>query len=227
MKIIISALISALLIAFFLVNQVEGQETASVSGSLIKIYAAGTLSPSIELIIKDSKVATFTDIKGNPHDRQFQEFQYQSPNAVEASQVKVRFINDIGPSRDLRIDKITINGVDFESESEWTFLHSESSDCTGGFLQTEWVYCNSSVQYDYHIATTPSPTPTAAPICPHKSIGDADCNDIIDIVDFEIWRREYSSLRYTGLADFDKNGNITAVDYEIWRKTFYKQLQLQ
>lgn len=229
MKITRLLLISAILTHIFWAHAVSAQELASASGSLIKIYAAGTSSPTIHLKIKDSKVATFTNVRGNTDERQFEEFQYQANESIQASQVKIQFTNDIGPSRDVRIDKISIDGVYFETESETTYMQSESADCTSGYLQTEWMYCNSTMQYD-HLMATPTPTPTIiatptatpTPVCPQKAIGDADCNNTVDIVDFEIWRREYSSLRYTGFADFDTNGNVTAVDFEIWRKTFYK-----
>lgn len=236
MKLLSSLILGSIVFGFVFLGTVSAQETATGSGSLIKVYAAGTSLPTADLIINDVKAASFVDIKGNAEGRQFEEFTYQADTKVTAHQIKVRFSNDIGTRRDLRVDKIIVDNVIFESESESTYVKSESSACGSGFLKTEWLYCDSSFQYDFPITPTPSPTVTPSPspspsptptpvMCSRKPIGDANCDEKVDLVDFEIWRKEFTSLQYTGFADFDGNGNITAVDFEIWRKTYFKQIQ--
>ena len=52
-----------------------------------------------------------------------------------------------------------------------------------------------------------------------KSVGNADCNDAIDGVDFGIWREEFLGLRQIAEADFDCNNQVNGVDFEIWRRS--------
>ncbi len=63
-------------------------------------------------------------------------------------------------------------------------------------------------------AITPSPTTG----CLSKSAGDADCNGVVDLVDFEIWRKEFTQTLTTKNGDFNANGVVDIVDFEIWRK---------
>jgi hypothetical protein len=64
---------------------------------------------------------------------------------------------------------------------------------------------------------TPTNTPTYTPIpCPRKAEGDADCNGHIDLVDYEIWRKEYFHELNTKTADFNGDGVVDMIDYNIW-----------
>ncbi len=56
--------------------------------------------------------------------------------------------------------------------------------------------------------------------CPLKVNGDANCDGIISIVDFGIWRNEYFGLLSTKNTDFDNTGSVGIVDFEIWRRGF-------
>jgi hypothetical protein len=72
------------------------------------------------------------------------------------------------------------------------------------------------------------PTPTDPPIsptsgaCTLKSQGDADCNGIVELIDFEIWRKEYMQTLTTKTADYNASGIVDLIDFEIWRKSFLK-----
>lgn len=63
-----------------------------------------------------------------------------------------------------------------------------------------------------------TPTPVAG--CTRKSQGDADCNGVIDLIDFEIWRREFGGLVSTRNADYNSDGFVNLIDFEIWRRPF-------
>lgn len=89
---------------------------------------------------------------------------------------------------------------------------------------------------------TPLPSP---PICSTKYQGDADCNNSNNLVDFEIWRKEYfsgcsQSMLASCHTDDDADGNpmdanfngpgslhpvkdtvVNLLDFEIWRKGFF------
>ncbi len=57
--------------------------------------------------------------------------------------------------------------------------------------------------------------------CSHKGDGDADCNDKVDLVDFEEWRKEFTGEAHTRHADFENSGNVTVLGFELWRKHFF------
>ncbi|MEN9328380.1 MAG: hypothetical protein RI947_1188 [Candidatus Parcubacteria bacterium] len=70
---------------------------------------------------------------------------------------------------------------------------------------------------------SPTITPTLPPIsdCPKKSRGDANCDGFVDIVDFEIFRKEYTGPLSTKDSDFDMNNIVDIVDFEIWRRGMF------
>jgi len=72
---------------------------------------------------------------------------------------------------------------------------------------------------------TPTITPISTPIptvilCARKGEGDANCDGVINILDFEIWRREFLGIDTTTKSDFDSSGGVTILDFEIWRRGF-------
>jgi len=66
-----------------------------------------------------------------------------------------------------------------------------------------------------------SVTPTSS--CVMRQNGDADCNGAVNILDFEIWRREFLGIDTTTKADFDSSGGVSILDFEIWRRGFLGQ----
>jgi len=74
----------------------------------------------------------------------------------------------------------------------------------------------------YSTGTFPTPTPTVI-LCTRKGEGDANCDGVINILDFETWRREFLGIDTTTKADFDSSGGVTILDFEIWRRGFLGQ----
>lgn len=68
---------------------------------------------------------------------------------------------------------------------------------------------------------TPSQTPTSGSTCSKKSNGDANCDAVVNMTDFEIFRKEYLQITSTKTADFDSSGNVQMGDFEIWRRTIF------
>ncbi len=65
------------------------------------------------------------------------------------------------------------------------------------------------------------PTPTIITTCSTKALGDADCNGLYNLVDFEIWRKEMMHVVTTKYADFNNSSVTDLVDFEIWRKSAF------
>ena len=68
------------------------------------------------------------------------------------------------------------------------------------------------------VAPTRTPTPSAG--CSRKFQGDANCDGLIDLIDFEIWRREFTGTATTKNADYNVDGLVNLIDFEIWRRSF-------
>lgn len=73
-------------------------------------------------------------------------------------------------------------------------------------------------------AVSPTPLPTQNPSCscqagvPEKYLGNANCDNKIDGLDFEIWRQEVNGLRTTTRANFDCANGVNQADFNIWRQ---------
>ncbi|MDO8497873.1 MAG: hypothetical protein Q7S61_05010 [bacterium] len=65
-------------------------------------------------------------------------------------------------------------------------------------------------------------TPTGSTTCASNAQGDANCDGKIDMIDFEIFRKEMAGELKTFKGDFNKNKRIDIVDFEIWRANFFK-----
>ena len=130
--------------------------TKTTGSSVVTIYAAGTPSssvyPTMRLQILNSSnnwsnVKTWTNVNGNANTPSYNSYIYTSAVKLLPSQIRVRFTNDKSSStagdRNLRIDKINIDGVDYQSESPTVYI----SSCTTGYKQTEWLNCNGYFMY--------------------------------------------------------------------------------
>lgn len=69
-------------------------------------------------------------------------------------------------------------------------------------------------------SSTPFNVPTSASMpCQKKSKGDANCNNVIDLTDFMIWKEAFVSSPQSSSADFDGNG-VSLIDYLIWKSNY-------
>lgn len=54
-----------------------------------------------------------------------------------------------------------------------------------------------------------------------KSKGDVNCDGKVDLVDFELWRREFVGELTTLLSDLNVDNKVDLIDFEIWRQGFF------
>ncbi len=73
---------------------------------------------------------------------------------------------------------------------------------------------------------TPTKASTTCKSCPYGTVksGDANCDKIVDLVDFTIWKGEYISGKGT-MADFNCDGKVDLVDFSWW-KTGYLNITI-
>lgn len=110
---------------------------ASPLGSLIEIHAAGDLgTETMQLGVRGEIVQAWENVGGNPYAREFQTFQFRADQLVSADDIQVFFTNDFyefgTPDRNLHVDRITIDGVVYETEADTVFS-------TGTFLPQDGV----------------------------------------------------------------------------------------
>jgi len=86
-------------------------------------------------------------------------------------------------------------GVDWESCQAWSHIDLRNLRCL------DWD-------------ESPCKCPAGKP---GKEIGNANCDNVVDGVDFEFWREEFQKVSLVKDADFDCNGIIDGSDFEIWR----------
>lgn len=69
------------------------------------------------------------------------------------------------------------------------------------------------------------PAPYCQPSqCPKRHLGDANCDQLVNAADFEIFKSTVRGLRYASTnhsADFNADSKVNLQDYEIWRNTVY------
>jgi|SRR3989344_2847200 len=136
-------------------------------GSVIEIFAAPKGTPKMELRINDQTVITYASISGNYSSRTFTKYSYISQEPVTAAQIKVAFVND-SALNDLYVDKITIDGVAYESEAPTTFstgvYTAGKCQSSGGYFKTERLACNGYFQYARISDASPAPVVSPTPV---------------------------------------------------------------
>lgn len=98
-----------------------------------------------------------------------------------------------------------------------TCVEQEASKCPPG------AYCPIKVIDPICVLNTPIPTPKN--MCALHPQGDANCDNVVNGADFEVYKifmigKGYIDAKYS--ADFNTDGKVNMIDYEIWRNTFYK-----
>jgi hypothetical protein len=67
---------------------------------------------------------------------------------------------------------------------------------------------------------TPTPTLTPTPTATPCILGDINCDGIVDIRDYGIWRANFGQTNCGNPADLDGNCIVDIRDYGIWRQNF-------
>ena len=141
-------------------------EIPSTSGTAITVYAAGrTNTETMELRIDGQTVKSWTDVGGNAKNSDFVAYAYTADEEVSASQIQVAFTNDDGDKRDLRVDKIEVDDVAYQSEAASTYSTGtwRSSDrCDGGYKRSDWLHCPGYFAYDQTNARMADKSKTSA-----------------------------------------------------------------
>jgi hypothetical protein len=124
--------------------------------STVQIFAAGTTgAESIDLQIDNSSVTSFTGLGDGASQGNFISFEYSTDEDLTADQVRIAFANDLyepenGIDRNVRIDRIVIDDVAFESEDPAVFSTGtwiSGAGIASGFNESEYLHANGYFQY--------------------------------------------------------------------------------
>ena len=130
--------------------------------STVDLFVAGaTNQEAINLNIGGQTVRTWHDIGGDADAGEFVQLTYQTGASVQPGDVQIEFTNDfyfplLGIDRNVRVDRIEIDGNVFETESPdvfstGTWLPGEG--VTPGNKQSEFLNANGYFQYSGTIST--------------------------------------------------------------------------
>ncbi|WP_116105543.1 sugar-binding protein [Lewinella sp. IMCC34191] len=142
----------------------------NVAATEITISAAGRQNTeTMELQIGGVTVATWANVGGNAAAGVFEAYSFTAEGYVEASDIRVAFVNDRGGARDLRVDGMYVNDERYESEAGTTLstgTFQAGTRCNPGFKRSEWLNCNGYFAYDQ-----PKPENTEMPDLLHQPVG--------------------------------------------------------
>ena len=127
------------------------QPTPQPTGSTISVFAAGTpaqgIYPNLDITADGQSIQKINDIRGNPDSRQFQQFTFTTATKITIGQLQLNYTNDLvvnGEDRNLRIDRLIIDGVEYQVEAPTTLstgTWSSQNGCAAGNKQSEWLHC--------------------------------------------------------------------------------------
>ena len=122
--------------------------------STVDVFAAGvTNEETIELQIDGQTVQVWENVGGDAYAGQFQKFTFQTNESVDPSQIRIAFVNDKlegGVDRNVRIDKIVVDGQSIETEASNVFSTGTwlpEDGIQDGFRQSEYLHANGYFQY--------------------------------------------------------------------------------
>jgi glucose/arabinose dehydrogenase len=130
------------------------EDRCLMAADAITIFAAGvTNEEQMQLLIDNEVVQTWNNIGGNAYAGQFVAYSYQSNTNLGLDRIRIAFTNDLyNPpiDRNLRIDRIEINGVAYQTEaptvySTGTWLPQDGIE--PGFRLSEYLTNEGYFQY--------------------------------------------------------------------------------
>jgi hypothetical protein len=107
----------------------------------------------MQLAIDNHVVAEWKNVRGNPFLRIFDQYVYELPNSVKPDEIKVKFVNDCytgTEDRNLKVDKIVLNGKTYQTEAASTYSKgawTQGHGCSPGYRQSEQLSCEGYFQY--------------------------------------------------------------------------------
>jgi hypothetical protein len=107
---------------------------------------------------------------------------------------------------------VTLNGNRYLVQQQWSNATFDGS--------TPFSGCVLSFTTPPTPTRTPTPTITRTPVPGSCILGDINCDGIVDIRDYGVWRQSFGQTNCGNPADLDGNCIVDIRDYGIWRTNF-------
>jgi endoglucanase len=138
--------------------QPEPEPVPTQPKNYIKIFAGGTqvnnVFPTFDLYINSSKVKSFSNVNADGVTRKTKEYLYEQQTEINAQKIKIVFTNDAANSnqdRNLFIDKIDLNGTEYQTENQQVLSQgswSADNACNLGYKKSEWLHCSGFFEFN-------------------------------------------------------------------------------
>ncbi len=189
----------------------------------ITIYAAGqTNDEQMQLLVDGAVVSTWDKVGGNALTGNFVAYNFAVANDVTADRIRVAFTNDVyqpdqGYDRNLRIDRIELNGTTIQAESPQVYSTGTwrtEDQITPGFRQSEFLHANGYMQF-----ATSSPGNKELTIFARGNDGRENMQLLVDGNVVQTWnsignvQREF---RYTATSDLRADQIRVAFTNDRW-----------
>lgn len=122
--------------------------------STVELFVAGaTNQEAVSLNIDGQSVQIWEGVGGDAYAGEFVKLTFQTEGTVQAGQIQVEFLNDAfgdGVDRNLRVDKIVVDGQTYETEDPSVFSTGTWTPETGvspGNFQSEYLHANGYFQF--------------------------------------------------------------------------------
>jgi len=151
----------------------EPDPISSGDGSSIQIIAAGRANDEqMTLRIGQDNVKAWNNIGGDARRGQFRTFSYQHDQPVSINDIQLALTQVGSNDSDLRIDKIILDGVTYQTEAPSTYSTGTWTRKTGikpGYYQSEWLHSRGYFHFMHNSsdpvpASSPAPEPEPDPI---------------------------------------------------------------
>src|SRR5439155_15155205 len=107
---------------------------------------------------------------------------------------------------------VTLNGNRYLVQQQWSNATFDGS--------TPFSGCVLSFTTPPPSTRTPTPTITRTPVPGSCILGDINCDGIVDIRDYGVWRTNFGHTNCGNPADLDGTCIVDIRDYGIWRANF-------
>ncbi len=121
----------------------------------IEIYAAGSTGDELmELQIDNQVVATWFVRGTDAEAGQFYSYAF-GQDGVSLDRIRINYVNDLydpsnGIDRNLRVDRVVVDGVTYQTEAPTVFadgVFMQGQGITSGYLQSEYLHANGFFQF--------------------------------------------------------------------------------
>lgn len=129
----------------------DDEDEEGSKGAVVRIYAAGRSGKeTMELLIDEKPVMSWHHIAGGFQERRFVQYVYRHADKItDPSRIRIAYTNDTDDLSDLRVDKLVLDGIVYETEAAniYSTGTNKNGSCDPGYKEDEVLHCSGYFQY--------------------------------------------------------------------------------